>query len=159
MAELADLEARIRLLEEECRRLKDIEAIRKLKARYWRCNDKKLWDELVDCFVEDAVADYGPGMRFEGAKAIAQHCERGTGGESLITIHQGHNPEIEITGGDTAKGVWELYFFMIDERENSRFRMGGFYYDEYVKVGGEWKIKLLLYTTAFLDAWTLDGER
>jgi len=35
VADLAELEAKIRVLQ-------DIEAIKKLKARYWRCIDKKL---------------------------------------------------------------------------------------------------------------------
>ncbi len=35
-----DLEARIR-------RLEDIGAIERLKYRYWRCLDLKLWDELA----------------------------------------------------------------------------------------------------------------
>ena len=61
MAELADLETQIRVLG-------DIEAIKKLKAKYWRCIDKKLWDELEDCFVEDAVADYRKNLNFQGRK-------------------------------------------------------------------------------------------
>jgi hypothetical protein len=52
MAEPAEMEKRIRVLEE-------IEAIKKLKAKYFRCVDKKLWDEMEELWVEDAVADYG----------------------------------------------------------------------------------------------------
>jgi len=43
-----DLEKRIRILE-------DVEAIKKLKARYWYCLEHKLWDELRDVFTEDAI--------------------------------------------------------------------------------------------------------
>ena len=43
-----ELQKRIRILE-------DIEAIRNLKARYCRCNDKKQWDGLADCFAKDAM--------------------------------------------------------------------------------------------------------
>ena len=45
MADLAELEARIRLQE-------DMEHIRMLKAKYWRCLDRKLWDELTEVFAE-----------------------------------------------------------------------------------------------------------
>ncbi|MBN2099971.1 MAG: nuclear transport factor 2 family protein, partial [Dehalococcoidia bacterium] len=47
-----DIEARVR-------RLEDIEAIKKLKARYWRCVDRKLWAEMAEVFTEEATADYG----------------------------------------------------------------------------------------------------
>ena len=46
MTELRDLEARIRALE-------DIEAIKRLKHKYFRCIDKGLWDEIGNCFAED----------------------------------------------------------------------------------------------------------
>ena len=63
MAESTDLEARIRVLE-------DIEAIKKLKSKYFRCIDKKLWDELGECFSESAVLDFGPDKQSKGVKAI-----------------------------------------------------------------------------------------
>ena len=43
MATLEELEARVRALE-------DVEAIRQLKYRYFRCLDLKRWDELGACF-------------------------------------------------------------------------------------------------------------
>ena len=65
MTDLEALEARVRVLE-------DIEAIKNAMARYWRCLDDKLWDELPDCFTEDVIADYGqPGWRQEGRGAVS----------------------------------------------------------------------------------------
>ena len=52
MTDKKDLESRLAALE-------DIEAIKKLKARYLRCVDNRLWDEMNECFAEDVVADYG----------------------------------------------------------------------------------------------------
>ena len=67
MTDLEALEARVRVLE-------DIEAIKNAMARYWRCLDDKLWDELPDCFTEDVIADYGqPGWRQEGRGALVVH--------------------------------------------------------------------------------------
>ena len=34
--------------------LQEIEAIKRLKYRYFRCIDTKAWKELEDCFSEDA---------------------------------------------------------------------------------------------------------
>src|ERR1022692_4176483 len=36
-----------------------LEEIRRVKYRYLRCVDEKLWDEIVDVFTQDATADYG----------------------------------------------------------------------------------------------------
>jgi hypothetical protein len=49
MSDVAELEARIGLLEEGCRELRkmrDVEAIKRVKYKYFRCLDSKLWDEL-----------------------------------------------------------------------------------------------------------------
>jgi len=40
---------------------KDLEAIKRLKYKYQRCIDTKQWDELRDCFTEDAAAAYSSG--------------------------------------------------------------------------------------------------
>jgi hypothetical protein len=39
--------------------LVELEKIRRLKYRYLRCVDLKLWDEIGDLFTDDATADYG----------------------------------------------------------------------------------------------------
>ena len=39
--------------------LVEMEKIRRLKYRYLRCVDLKLWDEIGDVFTADATADYG----------------------------------------------------------------------------------------------------
>ena len=85
MADLADLERRIRALE-------DIEAIRRLKHRYWRCLDLKLWDEMAACFTPDAAVDYGGGRyRFQGVEAILgflrESLARETGAQ-VLTVPQ-----------------------------------------------------------------------
>ena len=36
-----------------------LEAIRRVKYRYLRCVDLKLWDEMAEVFTPDATADYG----------------------------------------------------------------------------------------------------
>ena len=47
MTELEELKARVRILE-------DIESIRRLRNKYFRCLDGKLWDEIAECFTEFA---------------------------------------------------------------------------------------------------------
>jgi len=158
MAELADLEARIRRLEEECRQTRDMEAIRRVKYKYWRCLDKKTVDDLADCFTEDAVADYGPKIKLQGRQAVVDFLKRAMD-RFVGGVHHGHNPEIELTSNTTAIGTWALYNYMIEKQTNLRIRIGGFYYDEYVKERGQWRIKSTTEVDVFREFWDKEGVR
>ena len=146
MADLAKLEAAVRTLQ-------DIEAIKKLKARYWRCVDKKLWKEMETCFARDAKADYGPGMVFEGMVAVVDFLKASTGQESMITAHGGHNAEIEITGENSATGIWALNDLVIIQ-PNTKMMGWGHYEDEYVREKGQWRIKTTR-ITRILEDWQM----
>ena len=51
--------------------LREIEAIKRLKYRYWRHLDMKQWDELATCFITDASVSYGGGKyAFHGVDSI-----------------------------------------------------------------------------------------
>lgn len=136
MTSSEDLEKRIGVLE-------DIEAIKKLKAKYFRSIDRKLWDELAECFTEDGIAKYGAGPELVGVGAIIERISAGEGGDYVVTTHQGHNPEIGLTGDTTAKGKWALYYYRGDKKANTARRAGGYYEEDYVKQGGAWKMKRL----------------
>lgn len=146
-SKLEELEARIKALE-------DIEAIKKLKAKYWRCCDKKLWNELEECFTEDAVADYFPNMHFDGRKAIIQFLEGSLSPDTMITSHGGHSPEIEIISDKEARGIWVLNDLVIIQ-PGARMRGYGHYEEEYVKEDGQWKIKILK-QTRIIEEWHMD---
>ena len=146
MSDLSDLEKRIRIME-------DIEAIKKLKAKYFRCVDKKLWDEMEEIWIEDAVADYGMGIEvLQGRKEILEFLKKNLGRDSMISVHQGHNPEIEITSDTSARGVWVLNDGLIIQTI-ARLNGWRYYEDEYVKVNGEWKKKNTRITN-ILEEWT-----
>ena len=133
MTDLAELERRIAILE-------DIEAIKRLKAKYWRCIDLKLWQELEDCFSEDVIVDYGPDMQFRGRKAVLNFFREVLGTSSVITVHAGYGAEIEILSDTTAKGVWALNDRVITEPSSS-MKGWAHYEDEYIKEDGKWKKK------------------
>ncbi|MCX6000605.1 MAG: nuclear transport factor 2 family protein [Chloroflexi bacterium] len=154
MGGMAELEARIGLLEKESEKRNTFDAIKAVKYRYWRCLDTKSWEELATCFAEDAVADYGPKIKLEGKKAILKFLQ-----ESLarfVGVHHGHDPEIELTGETTAKATWALYNYMIDKQAKGGVRVGGFYHDEYVKEDGQWRIRSTTEVNVFREFWT-DG--
>ncbi len=79
-----------------------LEEIRRLKYRYLRCVDLKLWDEIGGVFTEDATADYGTPsagrpLKLAGRDEIVAFL-RDSLGPGIITLHAAGQPEIEIYG-------------------------------------------------------------
>ena len=89
--------------------LVEIEMIKRLKYRYLRCLDQKLWDEIETCFTPDATARYGGGLyEFEGRDAIMEFLRTSMGATTMLSSHRCHHPEIDLTGPGAATGVWAL---------------------------------------------------
>lgn len=119
--------------------LTEIEAIKVLKARYFRALDTKQWQAWGDCFTEGIQA------RFDGADGSFDFSSREelvTTNSSLlasvVTVHQGHTPEIELTSPTTARGIWSMYDRV--ELPGAAFEGWGHYHEDYVKSAGGWKI-------------------
>jgi hypothetical protein len=130
--------------------LQQIELIKRLKYRYMRTLDLNQWDELADCFTEDAVTDYDSGKySFQGKKNIIDFLKKFMDRPTQITQHHVHHPEIDLTNDTTATGIWYLQDIVIDLDTNTTLRGAGFYHDEYVKSNGEWKIKHTGYTRTY----------
>jgi hypothetical protein len=122
--------------------LVEIEEIKRLKYRYVRCLDQKRWDEIAECFVPDAVASYGGGAwAFEGRDAILEFLRSSMGSEQFLSSHRVGQPEIDVTGPDTARGVWALADLVCQLEFGVDIRGAAFYEDTYVKVDGQWRIK------------------
>ncbi len=84
--------------------LLEIEAIKALKARYFRCMDQKRWAELAEVFARDAVAQWDPQPEvLYGREAIVAYIRAGI--ELLVTVHHGHMPEITLTSPEAAHGI------------------------------------------------------
>ena len=130
--------------------LLEIEAIKRLKYRYVRCLDQKLWDELEGCFTPDAMASYGGGAyEFEGRDAILAFLRDSMGAESFLSSHRVHHPEIDLTSPTTARGVWALDDVVILTELNVTVRGAAFYTDDYVKADGRWLILSTGYKRTF----------
>jgi len=131
----------------------EIEAIKRLKYKYFRCVDCKLWDELAECLTEDASTSYSGGKyAFQGREKIMGFLKKGLD-NTRISMHHGHHPEIELTSATTATGIWALEDHVIDLKANTSLWGAAFYHDEYVKVNGEWKIKFTGYDRTFEEMW------
>jgi uncharacterized protein (TIGR02246 family) len=116
----------------------DREAIRQLKARYFRLMDEKQWDAWRELFTEDAVVEASPdpNERFVGADEIVTRVRGYL--ENAVTVHHGHMPEIEIDG-DTASGIWAMDDYV--ELPELVMRGAGHYHDAYVRRDGVWRIR------------------
>jgi hypothetical protein len=121
-----------------------IEAIKQLKARYFRLMDTKQWAAYRQLFTDDMV------FYFESEDAPAA-----TSGDEFvahvrsrlataISVHQGHTPEIELTSADSARGIWAMSDWVDDPDQHRAFQGSGHYHEEYRRGGdGEWRISRL----------------
>jgi hypothetical protein len=86
-----------------------IEAIRQLKARYFRCIDTQAWDELREVFLPDAVFDF----RSEAPEAYQTDIGAFVGMlrtvlAGAVTVHHGHTAEILLRSADEASALWAM---------------------------------------------------
>ena len=138
--------------------LVEIEAIKRLKYKYLRCLDLKLWDEMAECFVENATSAYGGGKySYEGRDAILEFLRGAMDAASFHSHHQVHHPEIDLTSETTATGVWALEDVVIDTKSDFTIRGAAFYRDEYVKEDGVWKIQHTGYERIYEEVQSRKG--
>ena len=130
--------------------LEDIEEIKVLKARYgYYCDDSYDPDGISSLFVEDGVWDGGQFGRYEGRNAIHDFFRDLARDKIGFAMHLFMNPLIEVSG-DTAKGHWYLLCPLTLHEGNQATWCAGRYFEEYVKLDGAWKYKLLRFTPYFI---------
>jgi hypothetical protein len=139
--------------------LVEIEAIKRLKYKYVRCLDQKLWDDIVDCFTVDASASYSGGKySFDGRDAIVEFLRTSMGDEGFLSAHRVTQPEIDLTDATHAIGTWGLVDEVLVKQHGVRVRGAAFYSDEYVKVDGRWRIARTGYVRTFEEFVPLDAS-
>lgn len=146
MSNVKELERRVLVLEKECRRLSDIESIRQMRYKYWRTIRDVDLDALLKLFSEHPCADFGLGEQMVAVgKEAVERLYRTTVGtwKPQGQYPRGFIPEIEITGENTAKGVWMVEAQVLDREKKLVTNVGCLYDEEYVKEDGEWKISRL----------------
>jgi hypothetical protein len=117
----------------------NIEAIKQLKARYFRLLDTQDWSGWAEVFSEEATLQWGPKPHhvMSGRDAIVKGVRGNLCGAS--TCHHGHMPEIELVDAAHARGIWAMH----DIVDHPDYLLEGYghYYDEYVKQEGRWRIR------------------
>ncbi len=129
----ADLEQRLAALE-------DIRAIEVLKWRYLRACDRQQPEVVRECFIADAVIDYEGFPRFEDRDSFVEVYRQYGCQPHIVDMHHGQNPVVELTGPDSARGCFDLFFFQMDLRSNRHSQMAVAYDDDFVRREGRWWI-------------------
>jgi hypothetical protein len=133
--DLNELAGRITILE-------DIEAIKRLKARYCAiCDDDHNPDEIVKIFAEDGIWESADIGQHKGHAAIRKLFE-GFRDRISFSQHNVFNPRIEVNG-DRAKAHWYFMGPFTMRKRNNAVWLAARYEDDYVKINGEWKIQHL----------------
>ena len=126
-------------------------AIERLKFRYFRTLDLKHWDDFAGCFSPDATADYA-GLAFGSRDEIVGYMRENLG-PGVITMHHAHHPEIDVDG-DRATGTWYLEDTVLAPDFGFALEGAAFYADDYVRVGGAWRIARTSYRRTFEMSWS-----
>jgi hypothetical protein len=135
MASLEQLERRIQALE-------DIDAIKELKHRYMVACDRQRPDDMRECFdTGEILVAYEGFPPFTDREPFVKVFRDLGCKPNIMDMHHVHNPVIKLTGPDTAKATWELFFVNIDMIARTQIQMACEYHDEYVKKNGRWLIK------------------
>jgi hypothetical protein len=134
-------------VEQRLAALEDIEAIRKLKARYCAaCDDDHNPETLGPLFAEDASWEASNMGRAEGRAAIQEMLGAvGRSGRIRNSAHHAINPIIEVDG-DRATGHWRLIMLYTANRPDGSLqylRIIGWYRERYVRTRGEWLFQSL----------------
>lgn len=137
-----------------------IEAIKQLKARYFYTLDTKQWGDYGALFTADALIDFSSQqvlMQQVGTLGTLadEDIWRCVGGQALAawiepllcdvaSVHHGHDPQITVTGADSATGIWAMY----DRLETAQevFHGYGHYHEAYRRMDGRWYFASLTLT-------------
>jgi len=140
--------------------LDDLEAIRQLKYAYFRLLDTKQFTALGELLTEDATSSFQSGrLSHDGRDAIVAFLVKSLSDPGIVTMHNGHHPEITVTSPTTATGTWYLEDRVIVPAQDFQLVGTGIYDDMYVKVDGTWKIRHTGYERIFEETMTHSGAR
>ena len=138
-----------------------LEEIRRLKYRYLRCVDLKLWDEIADVFTARRHARTTARWR----SASRSGCAAGTrsspscatsSGPDIITVHFASQPEIDVDGA-AATGTWCFEDTVIATEYRVLIKGAAFYEDRYARgEDGRWRISHTGYSRIYEVMMSLD---
>lgn len=147
-------------------RLVAIEAIRQLKARYFRGVDTGDGAIVKAILAEDCVLDYrgcctdpATGRDFIPAMNVVLRGREswmsdGMAKFGIVSVHQGHDLEVEFPDETTAKGIWSMTDRLWFPPGGAFALMTGHghYHETYVKIGADWLLQATHITRIRVEA-------
>lgn len=138
-------------------RLAAIEAIKVVKARYFRgvdTNDGALVRSVLhpDCVLDYRGCTTDPASGRDLVPSMNRVLEgreswplEGSAGSGVVSVHQGHQVEVTLTGDTTAEAIWSMSdrMFMPPGAPVAQLLGYGWYHETYERVGDEWLIRTL----------------
>jgi len=128
----------------------EMEAIKQLKARYFRTVDTFDLDGWVDCFTEDCRLRFDTEVQRRGAAPVPVATIEGhqalidywnSNSNRMESVHHGHMPEIEILSDTEARGIWAMEDIV--EFTDGLLHGYGHYHETYRKADEQWRIATL----------------
>ncbi len=146
-----------------------VEAIKKLKASYFRYLDGKDYDGLASVFTDDAVIDVRGSTTASDDEPTVAGLDDGlmtgeqfkaffrSGIADLVTVHHGHMPEITLTSPTTAEGIWAMedHIWFPSTAPHRKLHGWGHYHESYRFEDGRWQISAMKITRikVLLEDW------
>jgi hypothetical protein len=129
--------------------------IEQIKAKYFRGVDTGDGDLVKSILAEDCVLDYmgcctdpATGKDFIPAMNVVLHGRKswrsdGLSALGIVSVHQGHNFEVEFISDTSAKVTWSMTDRLYFPPGGQFSCMTGFghYHETYEKLDGIWKMK------------------
>lgn len=127
-------------------------AINNLRARYFRGVDTCDGDLVKSILAEDCELDYRgcctdpqsgedfiPAMNVVLSGRDAWRAD-GLSGLGIVSVHQGHQCEIELLSDNRARGIWSMTdrLYFPPGGAFSLMTGFGFYHDTYIKIADDW---------------------
>lgn len=140
--------------------------ITQLKARYFRGVDTCDGDLVRGILAEDCELNYigcctdpKTGRDFIPAMNVilrgrSSWLSDGMSRLGIVSVHQGHNFELEFTSDTTAKGIWSMTdrLYFPPGGEFSLMTGYGHYLETYEKIGSSWMLKTTHVTRIRVEA-------
>ncbi len=139
--------------EPESRVLEDIEAIRGLRNKYFRCLDGRLWNEMAECFSDDVSAELLQWrIQVRGQECAAPVLRDGD--DRRPHRHASRSPSRNRNNQrDNSQGYVGTIQLPQRQEEQPGQRSPRSYQDEYVKENGPVEIKSIACNQIFQENW------
>ncbi len=142
-------------------KIKAIQEIKQLKARYFRAADTKDMALMATVLAEDCELDYAgackdpvtgidllPDVTEGKIRSREEAIEKFGNGEGVVTVHHGHTCEIELLAPDQASAIWAMtdHLYFSPDAPVEMLTGHGHYFETYERLDGVWLIKTLRLT-------------